>query len=79
MLCVRCGHVGGGVRGALDAQDRPAMAVSTGVPAALTSYQTSLGIRERLAQADPGNAGWQRDLALSFGRVALIDAQQDRN
>ncbi len=37
--------------------------------AALTNYQASLAIRERLAQADPGNAGWQRDLAVSFGRV----------
>ena len=46
------------------------------LPAALTSFQASLGIRERLAKADPGNAGWQRDLALSFGNVAMIDAQQ---
>jgi hypothetical protein len=28
--------------------------------AALTSYQASLVIRERLAQSDPGNAGWER-------------------
>jgi hypothetical protein len=28
-----------------------------GLAAALTSYQASLAIRERLAQADPGNAG----------------------
>jgi alkanesulfonate monooxygenase SsuD/methylene tetrahydromethanopterin reductase-like flavin-dependent oxidoreductase (luciferase family) len=27
--------------------------------AALTSYQASLAIAERLAKADPGNAGWQ--------------------
>lgn len=32
----------------------------------------SLAIRERLAKADPGNAGWQRDLALSHGRVAMV-------
>jgi hypothetical protein len=44
--------------------------------AALTSYQASLAIRDRLAKADPGNAGWQRDLALSYGRVALIAAGQ---
>jgi hypothetical protein len=31
---------------------------------------------ERLARADPGNAGWQRDLALSDGRVAMVLAQQ---
>jgi hypothetical protein len=45
--------------------------------AALTSYQASLAIRERLAAADPGNAGWQRDLALSYGRVGMVKAQQD--
>ncbi len=44
--------------------------------AALTSYRDSLAIRERLAKADPGNAGWQRDLALSYGRVATVEAQQ---
>jgi len=44
--------------------------------AALTSYQASLAIRERLAKADPGNAGWQRDVALSCGRVGVIELQQ---
>ena len=29
------------------------------------------------ADADPGNAGWQRDLALSLSRVAMADAQRD--
>jgi hypothetical protein len=46
------------------------------VAAALTSYQASLAIADRLAKADPGNAGWQRDLALSYGRAALIQVQQ---
>jgi hypothetical protein len=44
--------------------------------AALRSYQASLAIRERLAKADAGNAGWQRDLALSYGRMAIVEAQQ---
>jgi hypothetical protein len=44
--------------------------------AALTNYQASLAIRERLAQADPGNAGWQRDLAVSFGRVGMVESRQ---
>jgi hypothetical protein len=44
--------------------------------AALASYQTGLEIRERLAKADPGNAGWQRDLALSYGHLAKVRAQQ---
>jgi hypothetical protein len=46
------------------------------LPAALTSYQTSLAIADRLTKADPGNAGWQRDLALSYGRVAMVVASQ---
>ncbi len=49
------------------------------LPAALTSYQGSHDIFDRLAKADPGNAGWQRDLALSYGRVAVVMAgQRDR-
>jgi hypothetical protein len=44
--------------------------------AALTSYQASLAIRERLAKAGPGNADWQHDLAWSYGRVALIEMRQ---
>jgi hypothetical protein len=39
------------------------------LPAALTSYQASLGIAERLAKADPGNAGWQRDLSVSHNKI----------
>jgi hypothetical protein len=34
------------------------------LPAALESYRASLAIAERLAQADPGNAGGQRDLVV---------------
>jgi hypothetical protein len=33
-------------------------------------------LRERLVTTDPGNAGWQRDLAISYGRVALIQVRQ---
>ena len=36
----------------------------------------SLAMAERLAKADPGNARWQRDLALSHGRVAMILVRQ---
>jgi hypothetical protein len=49
---------------------------SGNLAAALTSYQASLAIAGRLAKADPGNAGWQRELALSYGRVANIEARQ---
>jgi len=42
------------------------------------SFKASLAIAERLATADPGNAGWQRDLAISDGRVAMLLAQLGR-
>ena len=39
------------------------------LPGALKSYRDSLGIREKLAKQDPGNAGWQRDLSVSYDNV----------
>ena len=33
---------------------------------ALNSHRQSLSIRERLAKQDPGNAGWQRNLSISY-------------
>ena len=42
---------------------------------ALKSYRDSLAIAERLAQSDPGNAGWQRDLAISYARLANVYRQ----
>ena len=44
--------------------------------AALTSYQASLAIRERLAKADPGNAGWQRDLSVSQNKIGDVQQAQ---
>ena len=35
---------------------------------ALAAYRASLAIRERLAAADPSNAGWQRDLSVSHNK-----------
>jgi hypothetical protein len=37
---------------------------------ALNSYQASLAIMARLAKADLGNAGWQRDLSVTYVRLA---------
>ena len=39
---------------------------------ALKAYRDSLAIRERLAKADPGNAGWQRDLSVSYFKVGDV-------
>ena len=46
------------------------------LPAALTSYQASLGIAERLAKADPDNAGWQRDLSVSHNKIGDVQVAQ---
>jgi hypothetical protein len=44
--------------------------------AALASYQAALAIRERLAKADPGNVGWQRDLSVSDQRIGDVQQAQ---
>ena len=43
-------------------------------------FQRSLAISERLAKADPGNAGWQRDLSVSYNNVGdvLVGPGQSR-
>lgn len=41
------------------------------LPEALKSFRDGLSIRDRLAQADPGNAGWQRDLSVSYAKLAV--------
>jgi len=40
------------------------------LPQALKAYQATLDIAEKLAAADPGNAGWQRDLITSNVKLA---------
>ena len=45
---------------------------------ALESYRASMAIRERLAKADPDNAGWQRDLSVSHSKNGdVLVAQGD--
>jgi hypothetical protein len=34
------------------------------------SFRDGLAIAERLAKFDPGNAGWQRDLIVSYKKIA---------
>jgi hypothetical protein len=40
------------------------------LPEALNSFRDRHAIAERLAKADPGNAGWQRDLSVSYRKLA---------
>src|ERR1700736_4303706 len=42
---------------------------------ALKSYRARQVIILRLANSDPGNAEWQRDLAVSFGKLGLVHKQ----
>jgi hypothetical protein len=44
---------------------------------ALKSSQNSLAIFEKLAKQDPGNAGWQADLAFSYWRTGTRLARLD--
>lgn len=39
----------------------------------LGSYQDGLAIGERLAAADPGNTGWQRDLSVSHEKIGDVE------
>ncbi|HTZ66176.1 MAG TPA: tetratricopeptide repeat protein [Roseiarcus sp.] len=43
---------------------------------ALNSYQAALAIRQRLADADPGNSDWQGDLSVSNDRIGDVLARQ---
>ena len=44
--------------------------------AALKYYSDSLAISDRLAQSDPGNAGWQRDLSVSYNKIGDVQEAQ---
>jgi tetratricopeptide (TPR) repeat protein len=39
---------------------------------ALSAYEESLAILRKLAAADPGNAGWQRDVSVSLEKVGDV-------
>ena len=45
---------------------------------AQADYQRPQLIRERLAASDPGNAGWQRDLAVSYYMLGALAEEQGR-
>jgi hypothetical protein len=40
------------------------------LPEALKSFRDSLAIADRLAKSDPGNASGQRDLSVSYSKLA---------
>ena len=44
--------------------------------AALATYHEAETIADELAKSDPGNAGWQRDLAVSYNKVGDVQVAQ---
>jgi tetratricopeptide (TPR) repeat protein len=46
------------------------------ITGALQSYRDTIPIIDRLAKADPGNAGWQRDLSVSYNKIAGVQQAQ---
>ncbi len=42
---------------------------------AQAAFAKNLAISQRLAEQDPSNAGWQRDLAIAFLRLARLKAE----
>ena len=45
---------------------------------ALKSFRNGLAIADRLAKTDPSNAGWQRDLSVSYTKIgSVLMAQGD--
>jgi len=48
------------------------------LPEALKSFRDGHDIIDRLAKADPGNAGWQRDLIVSHVKIAQLDPSEAR-
>jgi hypothetical protein len=52
---------------------RPAASLQPeAVSEALKSFRDGLAIVDRLARADPGDAGWQRDLSVSYAKFADV-------
>jgi tetratricopeptide (TPR) repeat protein len=42
------------------------------LPGALDAYRGASAEADRLAKADPNNAGWQRDLAVSYAKLGNV-------
>jgi tetratricopeptide (TPR) repeat protein len=43
---------------------------------ALASYRDGLAIADRQTKSDPGNAGWQRELSVSYERIGDVQVEQ---
>src|SRR5271166_4398498 len=61
---------------AADAYRRYAASAARPCAGATFAQKLTLAIAERLAKADPGNAGWQRDLSVSHERIGEVQQAQ---
>jgi hypothetical protein len=52
------------------------LVISGNLTGAFKDFETSHAIRDRLAKADPGNAGWQRDLSVSYTKIGDVQVAQ---
>jgi predicted negative regulator of RcsB-dependent stress response len=55
-----------------DNVDNDVLVAQGNLPDALAAYKAALAIAERLAKADPENAGWQRDLSVSHEKIGDV-------
>ncbi len=55
-----------------DVQGNPTSGNLGDLASALDSYQKALALRQKLAAADPGNAGERRDLAVTYAAIADV-------
>ncbi|MGO9172280.1 MAG: caspase family protein [Rhodomicrobium sp.] len=62
---------------ALNGQGDIALAQGS-LPEALRIYRSAQEAMDRLARADPGNAGWQRDLSVSYEKVGNVLVAQGK-
>ena len=45
---------------------------------AITKYQQGIAVFKQLAESDPSNANWQRDLSVSYEKLAGVYQKQDK-
>ena len=50
--------------------------ITAALAPAVSAFRHSLAIADRLANADPGNAGWQHDLSVSHNKIGDVQVEQ---
>lgn len=50
--------------------------ITGGLDQAILAFRKAMAVATRPAQAEPGNAGWQRDLAMSHNKIGEVQQAQ---